>query len=82
MEVFCASDNQHPEVVLESGNKKQRLHKSPMYNPGEMDIAENKYGSYKHSKSGVIQRLKEDVEQDLDESNEFDKRLQEALLAD
>ena len=38
--------------------------------------------SYSHSKSGIVQSLKENVEKDIEESEAFDKRLQDALLTD
>ena len=38
--------------------------------------------SYSHSKSGIVQSLRENVENDIKESEAFDKKLQEALLTD
>jgi len=38
--------------------------------------------SYSHSKSGIVQSLKESVEKDIEESEAFDKKLQEALIVD
>ena len=38
--------------------------------------------SYSHSKSGIVQSLKTNVEKDIEESEAFDKKLQEALLTD
>lgn len=38
--------------------------------------------TYSHSKSGIVQSLKQSVEKDIEESEAFDKKLQEALIAE
>lgn len=38
--------------------------------------------TYSHSKSRIVESLKESVEKDIEESDAFDKKLQEALMVD
>ena len=55
--------------------------KSPSFNDGfSLNKSYTKDILYSHSKSGVVKCLKESVERDIEESEAFDKKLQDALL--
>ena len=71
-----------------SGRKEQNtashiknVEKSPSFDDGfNLNKSYTKDILYSHSKSGVVRCLKESVERDIEESEAFDKKLQDALL--
>ena len=64
-----------------TASHKKNMEKSPSFDDGfNLNKSYTKDILYSHSKSGVVKCLKESVERDIEESEAFDKKLQDALL--
>ena len=73
-------DNKHiREISITPGSKRQRLQEN---RSSHKYIGLSNASTYTHSKSGIIRTLRDSVEKDMDESEAFDKKLQEALIVD
>jgi hypothetical protein len=81
VEVFNSSDH----IMEESLTPTQQKHRNkvtPHVKENDLSQYLTNTLTYSHSKSRIVESLKESVEKDIEESEAFDKKLQEALMVD
>ena len=83
VEVSASPSNSSGRKGQNISGYKKNMAKSPSFDDGfNLNKSYTKDILYSHSKSGVVNCLKESVERDIEESEAFDKKLQDALLID